>query len=107
MNVITHLINLTADKDASTASSSTSSTPPASPIPDLAAIECMATLAWQQHVNKHPPKGKAANKLSMVKRKGKDLKFQQPQQQQQGSGGDKDEKKKGKCSKHSEAGQVK
>ena len=75
MNVVTHLINLAVDKDASTASS-TSSTPPASPISNLAAIECMATLAWQQHVNKHPPKGKATNKLSAVKCKGKDPKFQ-------------------------------
>ena len=109
MNVVTYLINLAVDKDASTASSSTSSTsstPSASPIPDLAAIECMTTLVWQQHVNKRPPKGKAANKLSVVKHKGKDPKFQL-QEQQQGSGGDKDEKKKGKHSKCSEAGQVK
>ena len=96
MNVITHLINLAADKDASTTSSFTSSTPPASPIPDLTAIKHMATFAWQQHVNKCPPKGKAANKLSMVKCKGKDPKFQQQQQQlqQQESGGDKDKKRR-------------
>ena len=109
MNIVTHLINLIVDKDVSTTSSSTSSTPPTSPLPNLAAIEHMATLAWQQHVNKHPPKGKVANKLSTVKCKGKDLKFQQQQQllQQQGSGGDKNEKKKSKCGKHSEAGQAK
>ena len=104
MNIVTHIIDIAADKDTPTTSSSTSSTPPASPITDLTAIECMATLAWQQHINKCPPKGKATNKLSTVKHKGKDPKFQQ---QQQGSGGDKDEKKKGKHGKCSEAGQAK
>ena len=104
MNIVTHIINIAADKDTPTTSSSTSSTPPASPFTNLTAIERMATLAWQQHINKCPPKGKATNKLSTVKHKGKDPKFQQ---QQQGSGGDKDEKKKGKHGKRSEAGQAK
>ena len=78
MNVVTHLINLAVDKNTSITPSS-SSTNPTSPISNLTAIE---------H-NKHPPKGKAANKLSTVKQKGKDPKFQQQlllQQQQQGQG---------------------
>ena len=79
MNVVTHLINIAVDKNTPPTSSSTSFTPPASSIHNLATIKHMATLAWQQHVNKHPPKGEATNKLSMVKCKGKDSKFQQQQ----------------------------
>ncbi|KIK81893.1 hypothetical protein PAXRUDRAFT_154980 [Paxillus rubicundulus Ve08.2h10] len=46
-------------------------------------IECMATMAWQQHSSRRKPNEQSANKISTIKRKDADPQFSQQQQQQQ------------------------
>ncbi|KAF8548218.1 hypothetical protein OG21DRAFT_1489571 [Imleria badia] len=107
MDIVAHLLNIAQDAPPSAASSG-STTPAASKKTALtiADIECMAVLAYSQHMSKRKPQ-QHANKISAVKRKGIDPKFSQQQQQQaqqQGSGGDRKKKKRGN---RSEAGQAK
>ncbi|KAF9224274.1 hypothetical protein BS17DRAFT_766865 [Gyrodon lividus] len=74
----------------------------------LSDIEKAATVAWQQQNSRRKPTEQHANKISTVKRKGKDPQFSQQQQQQQQHGGSSEQKKgKGRQGKCSSAGEAK